>query len=243
MSIPVGLARIWLLNFFGNAILLVGAYAWLSIGDANAAQLAGTFIYGVWIAFLALWLYAGTFVWFSVTPQDRIRAAFARALGTLAPFALVVVAAAVTYWLFTRAEDRLYNAAASAASWLTLKLRHPVKPVTLVHAFRWILRVLEWCGAPLILVPIASNVAERNWNGFDAERFTALHRRRWYALACPALLIAALFLPWLLVHWVPPVNGFALQTLSVLLRFGTALAIFVTAWLGLARVTARPSSQ
>ena len=63
---------------FGNAILLLGIYAWLSIGDANAAQVVGTVIYGVSIAFLAIWLYDGTFQYFSVTPRERLFTAYLR---------------------------------------------------------------------------------------------------------------------------------------------------------------------
>ena len=72
MSLTGGTVRLWVLHFFGNAALLFGIYAWLRIGDANAAQLVGTLIYGLSIAFLALWLYDGTLQYFSTIPRQRL---------------------------------------------------------------------------------------------------------------------------------------------------------------------------
>jgi hypothetical protein len=238
MSIPASTLRLWVLHFVGNAILLLGFYAWLSIGDANAAQLAGTIIYGVSIAFLAIWLYDGTLLYFSAGPRERLFTAFSRSMRTLIPFAVVVVVAVFVYWLLSSAGDQLSDTAATAASWLTLKLRRPVKPAGILHVLTWLLRVVEWFGAPLLLIPLASSVAVHGWRGFGSRRFAALRRR--YALECTALLIAAFFVPWLITHWVPGLYGMTLQTVSALVRFAVAYVIFVTASLLLACNTAAP---
>ena len=238
MSIGAGTVKLWLLHAFGNAFLLLGIYAWLGIGDADAAQVTGTIIYGISIAFLALWLYDGTFVYYGTMPRGRVRTCYARALRTLLPFALIVVLAIVVYWLLNRLGDRTWNAAATVASWLTLKLRHPVKPLLVNGVFTWILRLVEWVAVPLLVIPIAARVAELGWRGLRRDAY-GLVRRRSFAVLCPALLLAALFVPYLLTQWVPNTHGLTMETVSAILRFAAAWVIFVTAWLTLARAAAR----
>lgn len=59
------------------------------------------------------------------------------------------------------------------------------------------------------------------------------------AIAFLLALAAALILPWLLVNWVPAFESFAMQAVSVALRFGLAAVCFVGAWLWAAGVAAR----
>jgi len=236
MNITAGAVRLWILHVVMNVFLILGIYAWLSIGDANGAQLAGTVIYGIAIAFLGLWLYDGTFVWFSNIPRRGLAISFARALRTLAPFTLMAGFALLIYWLLSRATDQIPDSAATAASWLTLKLRHPVKPATIARVLRWLVLLVEWFGAPLLLLPITASVASRGWLGFGRHRFDALRRR--YLVECPTYLIIAFLVPYAITHWVPGVHGFTWQTVSAALRFAAAYLIFVTAWLALTLVTA-----
>jgi|SRR5581483_6685800 len=236
MNITAGAVRLWVVHVVMNAFLLLGIYAWLSIGDANGAQLAGTVIYGVAIAFLSLWLYCGTFVWFGNVPRQTVVWAFARALRTLVPFTLVAAIALGIYALLSRAGDQIPDAGATAASWLTLKLRHPVKPGTVAHGLTAILLAVEWFGAPMLLLPLAASAASRGWHGFGRHRFDALRRR--YIIECPTLLIVSFLVPYAITHWVPGLHGMTWQTVSAVLRLGAGYLIFVTGWLTLSLVTA-----
>jgi hypothetical protein len=237
MSITGGTIRLWVLHVIANAFLVFGVYAWLSIGDADAAQLTGTVIYGIAIAFLAVWLHAGTFRYFGADVRDsRLRIAFWNVLPALAPFALVCIVAALVYALFSRAGGQSPDTAATMASWLTLKLRHPVKPVVIARVLFWILRIVEWFGAPLLFLPLASAAALRGWPGLARNPLGMLSRR--YALLCPALLLAAFFVPGLIANWVPGLHGVTLQTVSAVVRFAIAWLILITAWLALVRETA-----
>src|SRR5579884_3440496 len=193
MSIPGAVARLWALHVVANALLLLGVYAWLSIGDADAAQLTGTVIYGVAIAFLAVWLHAGTLRYFATEPRGFLRSAFARVLPALLPFAVVAVVALALYALLTRAGGQIGDTAATIASWLTLRLRHPVKPAAVARVLLWILRIVEWFGAPLLLLPLASAAALRGWRGLLRNPFAAVTRT--YAVMCPALLFTAFLVP------------------------------------------------
>lgn len=236
MSITAGTLRLWLVNLVINAVLLAGVWEWLGIGDSSGGQVALTSLFGLALIFIALWLWDGTLAWFSLAPGERLRAAFARALRTLAPFALLVVIAIAVYWLLNRAEDRASDWAATAASWLTLKLTRPVHPVSIGRTLLWILRILEWLAAPLVLLPIGASVASDGWRGFGRGAFGALCRR-WYLLACPALLIAAFWVPYLITHWVPHLKGMRIETASAMVRFAVAWLILITGWIALASIS------
>lgn len=56
-------------------------------------------------------------------------------------------------------------------------------------------------------------------------------------------LAAALVLPWLLVNWVPEFESFAMQALSMALRFGMAAVCFVGAWLWAASAVRRLAAE
>jgi len=237
MTVTGATIRLWALHVVANAFLVFGVYAWLSIGDADAAQLIGTIIYGVAIAFLAVWLHAGTFRYFGADARDtRLRIAFWNVLPSLAPFALLAIVAATVYALFSRAGAQTADTGATIASWLTLELRRPVRPVAVARVLLWILRLVEWFGAPLVFLPLASETAANGWRGLARNPLATLRRR--YALLCPALLLAAFLIPGLIANWVPGLHGVTLQTVSAIVRFAIAWLILITAWLALVRETA-----
>ena len=64
--------------------------------------------------------------------------------------------------------------------------------------------------------------------------------RRWnYWIAAAGLAAAGVLLPWLLVRWVPKLQGFGAQTASMAVRFGLAYAIALAAWLSIASLPRR----
>ena len=103
-----GVARLWLLNFLGNAAALTVIYGWLLIPDAHGWQVAASALIALAGVFLMAWLRAGTFAYFRVS-EFRERAdlwpAFRRGLRHLIP--LIVCAAvffALAWWLWSLRE-------------------------------------------------------------------------------------------------------------------------------------------
>lgn len=72
-------------------------------------------------------------------------------------------------------------------------------------------------------------------------------RRLWretrtYA-ALPVAVAVSVGVPWLLLHWVPVFESFALQAVSLAARLSFAAVCFVGAWLWLGRVGAPPLKE
>ena len=83
--------------------------------------------------------------------------------------------------------------------------------------------------------PMASGIAARGWRGFGEWTWRGGWR---YWLEDPLLLVAGLWLPFVLLGWVPAVSGFTMEMVSFSLRMLVAYLLFVGALWTLERVTA-----
>jgi hypothetical protein len=160
-------------------------------------------------------------------------AAFGTALRRLIPLVLAAIAVLIIYVLLERLAAAMDDPGFRLASWLTMKLRKPVKPATvqgIFHAFFWVVR---WIVAPLLLLPIAPAIVSRG-----------RRRRTWlYCLEAPVLLLIAVWVPLKLVAWVPHMKTFNGEMTSFVLRAAAAFLLFVSGWLVLAFVTAQAKSR
>jgi hypothetical protein len=209
-----GLQRLCLVHLVGNALLLWLGYGWLGVGEATLGSLAWSVLLAVAVVGLALWLHGSALAYFRtgafLNPRNL-------------PALLVVAAVALgIYVLLARWADYSAKPAFQIASYLTLKLRKPLKPATVLAIFNGVLWLVRWVVVPVLLLPIASQ-------GFRKPE------RRWlYWLAVPVLLLCALKVPLAIVHWVPPVGGFGMQMASFLLRAAVAYLFFTGSLLLLA---------
>jgi hypothetical protein len=85
------------------------------------------------------------------------------------------------------------------------------------------------------LLPVASGIAARGWRGFGEWSWRGGWR---YWMEVPLLLVAGLWLPFVLLGWVPAVSGFTMEMVSFSLRMLVAYLLFVGALWTLERVTA-----
>jgi hypothetical protein len=185
------------------------------------------------------WLHGAAFAYFREAEAPALPAALRKALRHLPPLLVLVLAAVAFYAGLSWWDGYSSRPAFHIASFLTLKLRTPVKPSGVLTVFRAALWLVEWVVLPLVLLPLASGVASTGWQGFR-ECGALLPQRRYWLLA-PALLLCALWLPWRLVHWTPLTGAFGIELLSLLVRFTVAYLFFVGAWLALSFVTSRGS--
>jgi len=115
------------------------------------------------------------------------------------------------------------SAAFQLASWLTLKLRKPVKPATIraiFHAGFWI---VQWIVLPVLLLPLAAGLAAHGWRGW---RTVAVRRpwRFWIAVTGAGgvgVLAAASDL-----GWRPHVCGFGVENGQFCGAAGIAYLLF-----------------
>jgi hypothetical protein len=90
---------------------------------------------------------------------------------------------------------------------------------------------------PVFVLPLLVDLATFGWSA--VRQFGRLARSWRYWVLTPALLLGALWLPFVLLGWVPEVPGFALQMASFLVRLAVGYALFNGCWLLLGYVSSR----
>jgi hypothetical protein len=145
--------------------------------------------------------------------------------------AIVVIA---IYGALVWAADALGTPAFKTASYITPKLRKPVKPATVLTVFRAVIWIVRWILLPVALLPMFSGIATHGWRGFPEVSWRASWR---YWIAVPMLLLFGLKLPVLLLGWTPH-GSFALELVSFSFRALFAYLLFVASLVALAAIAA-----
>jgi hypothetical protein len=224
-----------ILHLVVNALLLWLGYSWLGIGETRAATLIWSFLVALLIASLACWTYGAAFAFFRIEDRPGVWRAWRTALRNLAPLGLAMLCLAVIYVLLQRWADYSPDPAARVASYLTLHLRKPVRPASVLRIFSAGLWLVRWVVLPVLWLPLVPAIAEKGWAGF---RVWGSPGRRWiFWLQAPLLLLGALWLPFKLLDWVPHLSSFSAQMASFSARFLAAYLLFIACGLLLAFVT------
>jgi len=219
------------LHLAGNALLLWLGYYWLGTSESRALTLLWSFAVALVAVCLACWLHGGTLVYFA-DPAAGLPRAFRTALRQLPAILAATLAVVVVYVLISRWEDASSQYGFKTASWLTLKLRKPVRPAAVMRIVSAAFFVVRWMILPWLLLPMVAGIARGGWGGF--RRFARHGGRRLYWLKTPVLALCAFWLPLRLIGWVPHVDSFVLEILSFTVRLLCAYLLFVGSWLLLA---------
>jgi hypothetical protein len=232
--------RLLLLELAGNALLLALGYFWLGLPESRPATLA-------WSAFLSLAILAGTCVLhgaafqYTARPPLGIRPSFAAAVRRLPALLLCAVLIGGIYFLADRTHDFARAPAFRAASFLTLKLRHPVPPASVLRGVDVFIAILRWGLIPVLVLPMVAGVAILGRGGFRCFGLLARSRRYW--VLTPLLLVCALWLPFRILAWTPRSASFAVEMASFLGRAAAAYGLFTAAWLAIVFLTATGSPR
>jgi hypothetical protein len=212
------------IQLVGNAAALWLAYYWLGIGEARAGLLAWSFTVALVTAALFLWMHGAGLVYGRDPRRDRGAAPFRTALRHLPALLAAAVVVLLLYVALAKLQDACSNPAFRLASWLTLKLRKPVKPGAVLRIFNAVWWVLRWIVVPVLLRPSITAVAEFGWRGLAPSR---LPKRVWSEWCLtPLLLLCALWLPFKLLAWKPLMSGFGLEMASFIVRILIAYLLF-----------------
>lgn len=109
--------------------------------------------------------------------------------------------------------------------------------VAVIVSFAWLgseVSPLLWVvgvAAVLALLPMASQAAG---DGFSRDSAIRVVTSEQYWLAGTLLLVVGIYLPFLLIGWIPQASGLVMSTLATAGRFGIAYALAVLAWVALA---------
>ncbi len=222
------------IHLAGNALLLWLAYYWLGIGESRTSSLLWSALVALALATLSCWLDGATFVYF-VGQSAGLPSSFRRALRHLLAIGAAVLIILLLYGVLQRWSDYSPQPAFNIASWLTLKLRKPVRPNSVLRVFQALTWLVRWVVLPVILVPWFAAVASQGFAGFRRRLATG----RLYWIQAPVLLLCSLWIPWVLLNWVPYAGRFPLEMASFVVRLVVAYLLFVGAWLVLIFLTSR----
>ncbi len=224
-----------LIHVLANIVVLWLGYYWLGIGETRAATLAWSALIALIVALLGCWTYGASFAFFGVQDNQRVSAAWKAALRNLLPLAAAGAGIIVIYYLLSLWNGYSSHPAAQVASYLTLKLRKPVRPSSVLRVFRIGLGLIRWMALPVLLLPMLSAISSQGWRGFRG--IGALARKRLYWIEAPLLLLCAVWAPLEILSWIPHVHSFRMEAASFAVRAFAAYLLFVVAWLVLAFVT------
>jgi hypothetical protein len=218
--------KLCLLHLVANALLLWLGYEWLGVAESTRVRLALSALDALAILALACWLHGAAFVYFRNEP--KINESFRIALRRLPLLVLAAIVVLALYGLVAWAAGAAGQPAFQFASWMTLHLRKPVKPATIMRIVQVLFWTIRWVVLPVALIPLLAGI------------LMARRQYTWrYCLAVPVLLLLGLQLPLVLLHWVPPLEPFAMQFASLAIRGLVGYCLFVTSALMLAFVTSR----
>ena len=234
-----GVAKVWLLNLVGNALLLAAVYLWLTLPDAHGWQVAASGLLAVIVIFFGVWLRTGTFAYFRVAEfreHAAVWRAFRHAMRHMA--ALFVWAVLVTAVALLLLWCRKF--APQFGVWFWQKSPSFPRfgtPRQVSHAADWLLWLLLWIIVPIVWLPIATTVAAF---GIKLRRMMLslrVLRRLSYWLWFCGLMLSGAYIPYRLVWWIPGLSDLRKQAWSMGLRFFVAYIILISAFVALLLVT------
>jgi hypothetical protein len=228
--------KLFLLHLVANVLLLWLGYEWLGVGESTRMRLVWSALDALAILGLVCWFHGATLVFFRKGGEATISEAFRVALRHTPALVIAAVAALALYGLLAWAAGASGQPAFRLASWLTLKLRIPVRPTTVARVFLGGFWFVRWVVLPVALLPMAAGIASRGWRGFGECKWRSGWR---YWVEVPLLLVTGLLLPFVLLGWVPTVGGFAMEVVSFSIRILAAYLLLVTALWTLEWRTAR----
>ena len=223
-------------HVLGNALLLWLGYIWLGMSEADGLHLLGSIVVVLVFLSAAVWLHGATLAFFQSDSRNLLASATIAARNLL-PLLLLVLAVFAAYGAVAWWTTFLPRQGFVIASYLTLTLRRPVKPETVVNVLRTIVWILRWVVLPVLFLPTAAEISIRGWSGFNSGPFRS-GRRSIYWLEIAVLSVCAFWVPLKLLSWIPEFRSFNLQMLSFLGRLSAGYLLLVAALLALAFVTA-----
>ena len=225
-----GHGKIVAAHLVGNALLLWLAYYWLGVGEGGGWALVWSALVAAAIVCFTICLHGAAFAHFAGGT-----AAWRTALRRVAPLLAAAAAVGAIYWLLSLWAGYSGRPAFRIASYLTMKLRQPVRPASVVRIFNVGLWLVRWMVVPVLALPVVAAIASRGWKGFGSRGLRG--RSLLYWVVVPLLLVCAFWLPFRVWEWVPRVNGFTLEMASFVLRALAGYLCFVGAWLVLVSLT------
>ena len=224
------------IHLVGDALLLWLGYFWLGMSETDGPHLLSSIVVVLIFLSATIWLYATTLVFFQSSSRSVLEASQVAARHLL-PLMVLLLAALAIYGAVAWWTTFIPREGFVIASFLTLRLRRPVKPEAVMTVLNTVVWILRWVALPVFLLPAAAEIGVHGWSGFRVAPLRKI--QRWiYWLEVGLLSVCAFWVPLKLLGWIPEIPNFNLQMLSFLGRLSAGYLLLVASLLALAFVTA-----
>lgn len=238
---------LWLLHLVLNAVIVVVSILWLKIGDASALQLIFAAIVGLLVIVTTLWLHGSTLAYFLDVhggENASLSAGFKNGRRHILAFAAWAIVFAIVFCC----ASKLGNTDAFD-SWLRSSmpafLRKMISLNAIDSTMSWAVCFLLYVLIPGILLPFAMQFANHGFSSlgstFKAWGRTVKKISYWIWFCILALL--GIYVPHVITAKSPIPDSLWLDHLSIVVRFGFAFVLTITAWLLLTSVLGRLGSE
>jgi hypothetical protein len=222
--------RLVALQWIGNLIVILMAFAWLQIPDSHSWQFALSMISGLFLVLVFLWLHAATF-----------RRLCAHTAPVPLPMQVLVLAIVITLFMalsrpITAGRDVEAMLASYANSILSPRVRSFFSFARLVQWQDYLYDVAQVVFAGLLL-PLAMELVACGVHSVSFERAVRVYRRWSYWLVVLVCGVAATQLTSSLVGRKPG-TGILGGSVSVVARLGFAYSFDVVLWCAVLVLTA-----
>ena len=218
--------RLIALHLVGNAVLLTAATMWLLIPEAYVWQLFFAALSAVLMILMFLWIHSGTLAYAAEPAPEKFRESFTP---KIARFAWLAIGFFILFWCMHTIDgwtETTWQTSGYLYSKAPSFLRPTAGPTVYANYLDYVFSILEWYVIPCVFLPL---IAARVIGASSLAGLRTLARwKYWLAMAVTAL--AGVWVPRLIANWTP---GTTLnqQTVSLVLRLGTAYVLATAAWL------------
>jgi hypothetical protein len=186
---------LWLLQFLGNAPIIVISGLWVLIGDAHIWQLVLSFLIAMLIIAGALVLHGGTMNYYVDLLEERsesLEPALRRAFKHLLPLAIwAAVFFCVLYLGVSRLDGYRYSFPGYLRSEFPAWLRRLMSEQTMDNLYAGFVAFVRWVVTPGLLLPFGLSSAQFGFRGLVAFRDWARTLRNlayWLVLVIASLM-------------------------------------------------------
>jgi hypothetical protein len=190
--------RLWIVQFVGNALILVIFALWLHIPDAHWWQLLFQFLIIVALAVGLLVLHGGTLNYFADVDKDKaagLATPFRQALKHLPAFLIFVVIFYFILHLVGKLDDYQYQVPGYLRSEFPAFLRRLISEEGMDNFYLFCVAALRWVIVPGLLLPLGLVCAQLGFRGFASFRIWERTIRKvayWVVMIVAALIGAYL---------------------------------------------------
>jgi hypothetical protein len=244
--------RLWLLQFFGNGVIVLLFGWWLNIPVSNGFEVFLNFFLPLLSLVAALLLHAGTLNYYSdISWGDRgaeLRSAFKKALKHLPAFAISAALFCLLLYLVDKLDNYQYLFPGYLRSVFPAWLRRHITESGMDELYAGFVGFLGCVVAPGLLLPLGLLCADKGFRGFLMFRAWWHMVRNW---AYWMVLILAAFLgvyaTGMIMHWLLNSKTATLGAEQVWLAFrlfiAYLLALFSWLWVCAMLARTRPHSE